>query len=155
MVVLVPPLNFCLVAPRVYRSGHPNARNHAFLQKLGLKMIIFLSEEDYTQEMLDFCTRQHIELVHYRVEGNKEPFVEMDSKLVTEALRKILDKQNHPVLIHCDKGKHRVGCLVGCLRKLQKWSLASIYEEYRRFSGGKQRIADFEFIEMFDIAECA
>jgi tyrosine-protein phosphatase SIW14 len=71
-------------------------------------------------------------------------------------MKKVLDammnKANHPVLVHCLKGKvslslnpqHRVGCLVGCLRKYQGWSLSSIFDEYRRFSGVKLRIADQE-----------
>lgn len=29
------------------------------------------------------------------------------------------DARNHPLLIHCNKGKHRTGCLVGCFRKVR------------------------------------
>ncbi|RKO82794.1 protein-tyrosine phosphatase, partial [Blyttiomyces helicus] len=54
------------------------------------------------------------------------------------------------VLIHCNKGKHRTGCLVGCLRKLQHWSYTSIFDEYRRFSHPKSRSMDQQFIELFD-----
>jgi protein tyrosine/serine phosphatase len=39
-----------------------------------------------------------------------------------EALSALLDVRTHPILIHCNKGKHRTGCLVGCLRKVQCWS---------------------------------
>ena len=38
--VLVPPLNFAMVAPGVYRSGYPNKKNFPFLRKLGLKSIM-------------------------------------------------------------------------------------------------------------------
>jgi tyrosine-protein phosphatase SIW14 len=38
--VLVPPINFALVAPGVYRSGHPNRRNFGFLARLGLKAVV-------------------------------------------------------------------------------------------------------------------
>ena len=38
--VLIPPLNFAMVAKGVYRSGYPNAKNHRFLAKLGLKSIL-------------------------------------------------------------------------------------------------------------------
>jgi tyrosine-protein phosphatase SIW14 len=38
--VMVPPLNFAMVAPGVYRSGHPNRQNFPFLIKLGLKSIM-------------------------------------------------------------------------------------------------------------------
>ncbi|XVF30327.1 hypothetical protein REPUB_Repub16aG0047500 [Reevesia pubescens] len=61
------------------------------------------------------------------------------------------DVRNHPVLIHCKRGKHRTGSLVGCLRKLQNWCLSSVYEEYRHSAGIKSRTADLRFIETFDI----
>lgn len=54
------------------------------------------------------------------------------------------------VLIHCNKGKHRTGCLVGCIRKLQHWTYVSIFDEYRRFSYPKSRSMDQQFIELFD-----
>ncbi|KAF9902667.1 tyrosine-protein phosphatase siw14, partial [Lobosporangium transversale] len=50
-------------------------------------------------------------------------------------------------------GKHRTGCLIGCLRKLQQWSHTSIFDEYRRFSHPKSRSMDQQFIELFDSRE--
>lgn len=44
----------------------------------------------------------------------------------------------------------RVGTVVGCLRKLQRWNLASIFDEYRRHAGQKVRIHNEQFIELFD-----
>ena len=95
-------------------------------------------------------------------------------------LVELLDVRNHPILIHCNKGKvklfvfvcffffvfekqlflltfltfwkkkkHRTGCMVGCLRKVQKWSITSIFDEYRRFAGTKVRTLDQQFIELF------
>ena len=37
-------------------------------------------------------------------------------------------------------GRHRTGTVVGCYRKLQRWALSSILEEYRRYAGMKVRI---------------
>lgn len=37
---VVPPINFALVVPGVYRSGHPNKKNYSFLRTLGLKGIM-------------------------------------------------------------------------------------------------------------------
>lgn len=68
---------------------------------------------------------------------------------IRRALSVVLDKRNHPLLIHCNKGKHRTGCLVGCLRKMQCWSSTAIFEEYRRFSFPKSRAMDQLFIELF------
>lgn len=39
---LIPPLNFSMVASGVYRSGFPNRKNHAFLQQLGLKSVLYV-----------------------------------------------------------------------------------------------------------------
>jgi tyrosine-protein phosphatase SIW14 len=38
--LLIPPLNFAMVAKGVYRSGYPNQKNFPFLKKLGLKSIL-------------------------------------------------------------------------------------------------------------------
>ncbi|KAM7276338.1 hypothetical protein ACFE04_018204 [Oxalis oulophora] len=81
-----------------------------------------------------------------------EPFVNMPEDIIREALKVVLDVRNHPVLIHCKRGKHRTGCLVGCLRKIQKWCLSSIFDEYQRFAAAKARVSDQRFMELFDIS---
>lgn len=40
--------------------------------------------------------------------------------------------------------------MVGCYRKLQRWALSSILEEYRRYAGMKVRVLNEQFIELFD-----
>jgi hypothetical protein len=66
-----------------------------------------------------------------------------DGSTVTRASRAVLTG-------NCNKGKHRTGCVVGCLRKLQHWSQTSAFDEYRRFAGSKARVLDMQFIELFD-----
>jgi tyrosine-protein phosphatase SIW14 len=61
--------------------------------------------EDYPSEMQHFVEQEGIEVLHYRTEGNKEPFIEVNPEDITHALVKLLDKRSHPVLIHCLKGK--------------------------------------------------
>ncbi len=63
-----------------------------------------------------------IKLLQFGVPGNKEPFVDIPTDVVQKAMTQLLDTRNHPILIHCNKGKHRTGCLIGCLRKVQNWS---------------------------------
>ncbi|GFY99097.1 phosphotyrosine protein phosphatases superfamily protein [Actinidia rufa] len=48
--------------------------------------------------------------------------------------------------------KHRTGCVVGCLRKLQKWCLSSVFDEYQRFAAAKARVSDQRFMELFDVS---
>ena len=110
---------------------------------------MYICEDDYQADNIEFLDTEDIRVFQFRLGGNKEPFVEMDQKIVANALNLILDTRNHPILVHCNKGKHRVGVIMGCLRKLQRWSLASIFDEYRRISGTKDRHADLEYIEIF------
>ncbi|XP_047179057.1 probable tyrosine-protein phosphatase DSP4 isoform X3 [Vigna umbellata] len=72
----------------------------------------------------------------------QEPFVNIPEDTIREALKVVLDVRNHPVIIHCKRGKHRTGCLVGCYRKLQKWCLSSVFDEYQRFAAAKARVSD-------------
>jgi tyrosine-protein phosphatase SIW14 len=69
--LLVPPLNFAMVNPGVYRAGHPNKKNFKFLKKLQLKSIIYLCPDDYTPEMIEFCEENNIKVFQYFIKGNK------------------------------------------------------------------------------------
>jgi tyrosine-protein phosphatase SIW14 len=85
-----------------------------------------------------------------------------------------VDVRNHPILVHCTKGtvriavlgllgeeherlmfglmlvlQHRTGCVIGCMRKMENWSLTSIIDEYCRFAGPRMRLLDQQFIEFF------
>ncbi|KAJ2559674.1 tyrosine-protein phosphatase siw14 [Coemansia sp. RSA 1933] len=147
--LIVPPLNFAMVAPGVYRSGFPNPRSHPFLLQQRLRTVIYVFDGDNQEYHQQFIDAHGINFKHFRVAANKEPFVEMDHALVAQILADVLDTRNHPVLLHCNRGIRRVGCLVGCIRKLQGWAMTAIFDEYQRFSGTKIRVADQEFIEVF------
>ncbi len=70
-----------------------------------------------------------------------------------DALKIVMDSQKHPLLVHCNRGKHRTGCVIGCVRKIQRWSYASIFDEYRRFAYPKARALDQQLIELYDITD--
>lgn len=147
---LRPPDNFAMVCPGVYRSSFPSSKHFEFLRTIGLKTVLTLvQEEEYPAANRDFFKQEKIRFLQIGIPGNKEPFVTIPDEKIRRALSVVLDKRNHPLLIHCNKGKHRTGCLVGCLRKMQCWSSTSIFEEYRRFSFPKSRAMDQLFIELF------
>jgi len=148
---VLPPLNFAMVMPGIYRSGYPNSTNHSFLATLNLKTLIYLCPEDCIAENLEFYKTHGISILQFGIQGNKEPFVDIPEDAIADALSVLLDVRRHPILIHCNKGKHRTGCLVGCLRKVQSWSFTSIFNEYRRFAVNKVRVLDQQFIELFNI----
>ncbi|AET38826.1 putative tyrosine protein phosphatase SIW14 Ecym_3336 [Eremothecium cymbalariae DBVPG len=151
---VIPPENFSHVVGEIYRSSFPRLENFQFLkERIKLKSILVLIPEEYPQENLDFMCGAEIQLFQVGMSGNKEPFVNIPSNLLTKALQIAINPANHPILIHCNRGKHRTGCLVGCIRKLQNWSLTMIFDEYRRFAFPKARALDQQFIEMYDDKE--
>ncbi|CAL9773897.1 unnamed protein product [Musa acuminata subsp. burmannicoides] len=151
-VLLVPPLNFAMVDHGVFRSGFPDAANFGFLRTLRLRSVLCLCPEPYPEANVNFLRANGIRLFQFGIDGCKEPFVNIPEDTIHEALRVVLDIRNHPIVIHCKRGKHRTGCLVGCLRKLQRWCLASIFDEYQRFAAAKARVSDQMFMERFDIS---
>ncbi|KGN66676.1 tyrosine-protein phosphatase DSP3 isoform X2 [Cucumis sativus] len=148
--LLLPPTNFSMVEDGIFRSGFPQPSNFSFLRSLNLRSIIYLCPEPYPEENLKFLKANNIKLFQFKIEGKKEPFVSIPKDAILEALKVLIDVRNHPILIHCKRGKHRTGSLVGCLRKFQNWCLTSVFEEYQRFAGIKSRATDLQFIETFD-----
>nr|XP_023907251.1 probable tyrosine-protein phosphatase DSP4 [Quercus suber] len=150
--LLIPPLNFSMVDNGIFRSGFPDDANFGFLKSLGLRSVISLCTEPYPEVSKKFLKANKIELFTFEIDGCKEPFVNIPEEKIRDALRVVLDVTKHPVLIHCKRGKHRTGCLVGCLRRLQRWCLSSVFDEYQRFAAAKARVSDQRFIELFDLS---
>ena len=71
-------------------------------------------------------------------------------EMVIKGLKVLMRGKHYPILITCKTGRVLTGCVVACLRKMQDWSLISIFEEYRRFAGYKPQQKHEEFIELFD-----
>lgn len=149
--VLIPPANFSMVEDGIFRSAFPQPSSFSFLESLNLRSIIYLCYEPYPEENMEFLRAHNIKLFQFGIEGKTEPFVSIPKDTIMQALKVLIDVRNHPVLIHCKRGKHRTGCLVGCFRKLQNWCLSSVYEEYQHFAGVKSRITDQKFIESFEV----
>ncbi|RAL41945.1 hypothetical protein DM860_009127 [Cuscuta australis] len=150
--LVLPPPNFSAVEDLcIYRSGFPQPPHFPFVQTLNLRSIIYLCPEPYPEENREFLRLNKIKLFQFGIEGTKEPSA-IPRSAITEALRVLIDVRNHLVLIHCKRGKHRTGCLVGCLRKLQNWCLSSVLEEYRHFAGTKWRESDLGFLEEYDVS---
>ncbi|CAH6721972.1 hypothetical protein CLIB1444_07S06612 [[Candida] jaroonii] len=95
-----------------------------------------------------------IKFHHLIFESSQEPFINEETQDKAKASLKIalelmLDRNNFPMLIHSNKGKHRIGVLVGLMRKLfQGWCLSGIFEEYEKFALGKSEY-DLEIIELW------
>ncbi|XP_028779623.1 probable tyrosine-protein phosphatase DSP4 [Neltuma alba] len=151
--MLMPPLNFGMVDYGIFRSGFPDSASFGFLKTLRLRSIICLFPDEYPEANLEFLKANGIRLYQFGIDGSKDLLTKDPEDIIREALKVILDVGNHPLLIHCKRGKHRTGCLVGCLRKLQRWCLSSIFDEYQSFAAAKARVSDQSFIALFDISD--
>lgn len=149
--ILIAPENFAMVERGVYRSAFPRTKNMSFLDSLQLKSVVSLVLEDYPAPLVEFYKRNGVELMTMGVEGNKGAFKGIDIVTFLEVMRVVMNDQRRPLLIHCNKGKHRTGCVVGCLRRLRGWSVSCIVDEYMLMACPKPRLEDQRFIETFDV----
>jgi tyrosine-protein phosphatase OCA1 len=142
----------------LYRSAIPTELNLPFLETLGLKSLIMLAETaDAT--LLSFMEKNSINYVS--IENPVGPSsgwgglsnIPVGDDLVISAVRILSNQVNYPALVCCRSGKFMTGVVMGCLRKLELWSMTSILEEYRRmalFSSSSMQQQHEQFIELFD-----
>ncbi|QHS75849.1 Oca2p [Saccharomyces paradoxus] len=149
----IPPLNFSPVVSTdvsLYRSGYPMPLNYSFIKhQLHLKTIIYIGDKDRPlEEYQSFLELEKIKYYHIFMDSSRDEGIQ---ERMNQVLHLVLDVRNYPILVHSNKGKHRVGVVVGIIRKLlQGWSTAGIYQEYGLFSGGMKDGVDLEFITMFE-----
>ncbi|CEP62153.1 Oca2p LALA0_S04e09032g [Lachancea lanzarotensis] len=151
-MVYIPPLNFAPVVSTevsLYRSGYPMPLNYPFIaDQLQLKTVIYVGDKEISEDYREFLASQSIVYEYVHVESCRDANIK---EHMDQVLRKVLDKHNYPILIHSNKGKHRVGVVVGIIRKvLQGWSTTGVYQEYDIFSGGLKGGVDLEFVTMFE-----
>ncbi|KAK9429453.1 hypothetical protein V1505DRAFT_374151 [Lipomyces doorenjongii] len=170
---LVPPLNFCPVEDQLYRSGQPTPINFPFIADLRLTAVIWLELEEPSEAFVRFTRANAIQIHHLGIESGADvenDEVDADASIrssgrhprstnawdqlpesrIVRALDIIAHKDNYPLLVCGGMGRHRTGTVIGCLRRVQKWNLASVSEEYRRFAGSRKRVLIELHIEAFD-----
>lgn len=146
---LIPPANYGAVEVGLYRSGMPVEINFPFLETLHLRTLLHMSTEELSVPLQRFIEDQNINVIKLGQAGKAlEP---VSSDAVLSAMSHILNPDCAPLYVMCSQGRYRTGTVIGCLRKLQRWSLASVFEEYRRHAErDKVRISTELFIELFD-----
>jgi len=144
------PTNFQTIAPGLYRSSYPLHAHFAKLEDLGLKTIITLVPEELSLTYSNFVSSNGIMHHQIPVLANKDPEVYTDATTIHQILEIMLDPNNYPMLLHCNKGKHRTGCLTACFRKVCGWTDEAALEEYVQYSVPKDRELDKAFIRQFD-----
>ncbi|KAL1839820.1 hypothetical protein VTJ49DRAFT_1099 [Mycothermus thermophilus] len=144
------PANFGVVVPGVYRSSFPKAEDYEFIEELKLKTIVTLVRKDFPKGYDEFLQRNGIQHAVFDMKGTKKESIPIAT--MRAILSIVLDRRNHPLLIHCNHGKHRTGCVIGIVRKLSGWHINNIIREYRAFAEPKVRDCDIDYITAFELA---
>ena len=152
------PPRYGQVEPGIYRSSFPQDVNVSFLSDLNLKTIVTLVDTDFSPEVASFMDKNSIRHYQVKIPPHKEKTDAIPPERITQVLKLLLDPSKHPLLIHCNKGKHRTGCMVACYRKVQglensKWDLNRTLTEYHKYADSKARAYDEAFISGFDAKE--
>ncbi|KAF1820311.1 protein-tyrosine phosphatase, partial [Dissoconium aciculare CBS 342.82] len=137
----------------VFRSGFPQPEHIEFLETLHIRSILTLVDTELSKSYSRFISEFGIEHTRVLIAANKDGQVRTTTESVCTALAAVLNPENQPLYIHCNQGRHRTGCVVGCLRKLQQWPLDEILAEYQAYASPKTRSGDIEFITDFE-PEC-
>lgn len=69
-----------------------------------------LVPEEYPTENVQFMRECGIQHFQIPIPAHKDPLVRIPLENIRASLRIILDSKNHPILIHCNKGKVRFSC---------------------------------------------
>ncbi|KAG9506672.1 hypothetical protein J7337_000206 [Fusarium musae] len=145
------PHNFGVVIPGVYRSSFPRSHDFEYLKGLGLKTIVTLVKKDELDHDLEtFVQREGIRQVVFNMKGTKKEAIPLGT--MKAILSIVLDKSNYPLLIHCNHGKHRTGCVVGVVRKIAGWNAESVVAEYKSYAEPKARECDVNYLDGFQIS---
>lgn len=109
-----------------------------------------VKKDELDHHLETFVTSNGIRQIIFNMKGTKKEAI--PPKTMKAILSVILDRQNHPLLIHCNHGKHRTGCVVGVVRKLSGWNTESVIDEYRSYAQPKIRECDVAYLEAFQIS---
>jgi tyrosine-protein phosphatase SIW14 len=115
-----------LVPGRIYRSGDPRLRVHdAHLLTLGVHTLVCVRTGGPSDRTRALAARYRLRIVEHHF--GARPY---HDQAVREALRDALAPENHPVLVHCDGGRHRSGVVGALVRVHIGWSLEAAITEY-------------------------
>lgn len=145
------PLNFGTVIPGVYRSSFPQAEDHEYLKPLQLRTIVTLVKKDYPDGFKEFMQENGIRHVIIDMKGTKK--VEISHEIMQSILKVVLDSANHPLLMHCNHGKHRTGCVTAVIRHLSGWEVENVVAEYRNYAEPKARECDINYIRQYRVSD--
>lgn len=110
-------------------SDKPKPHSDHWAQERGIKVFHYRCEDE-TATVHARC----LTCPRPRIDPTKDPSSPpTDPALYAAALSDLFDRRNLPILVHCNKGKHRVGTFCALLRRVQGYSLESVGAEWIKF----------------------
>ena len=113
-----------------------------------------LVKTPYTDEHQVFLRQHGITHVRMPIAAHKTDADRIPRAPLLAVLGALANPRNRPILVHCNKGKHRTGCVWAAFRHLRGTAAdadagaapGDILDEYRLFAGAKARVRDEHFI---------
>lgn len=130
--------NFGKVDGHTYRGTQPYTHDYQGLKDMGVKTILDLRNdpEEYSQ---DIAERVGLNYINVPMSSHTEPSI----LSIQAALTVIRNKENWPVYVHCEGGRHRTGVVIATYRvkdygwsKTKAWAEAYKYDYYRGLNHG-------------------
>lgn len=106
-----------------------------------------VKRDEIDHELESFTSSNGIRQVVFNMKGTKKEAIPPST--MASILRLVLDPLQYPLLVHCNHGKHRTGCVVAVVRKLSGWNLDSVLGEYKSYAMPKIRECDVDYISSF------
>ncbi|KAK9476332.1 tyrosine phosphatase family-domain-containing protein [Lipomyces japonicus] len=146
-LLLVTPLRYGIVQPKLYRGLYPRKVNLPFLRRLKLKTILSLTPEPLVEDIQEFCRREGINMIHIKISKGGKKGVSLTYKEVKQALEILISESRAPLYFHCINGSQATSLVIACLRKLSFWRTSSIFSEFMYYSDVSA--LDHKFVQDF------
>ncbi len=135
--------NFFRVNDGIYRSAQPTAEGMENLEKYGFKTIVSLRTLHSDRHLLGNLKLDYQRIAMQAWNPETEEFAEV--------LDILLDKERHPVLIHCQHGADRTGAACAIYRMVtQDWTKENAIREMKEGGFGYHEIWDFAVDRFFE-----
>lgn len=147
---VVPPLRFATVhdRPGLYRGAYPRKINLTFFERLKLRCVLSVTPEPLEPEVATWFDGQGIERIHIKCEkASKKGIFSHD--LIVTVLGLMIQQEKAPMYVHCINGEEITSIIIGCLRKIDYWSLPDLISEISRFIDGTPPSSTITFLEKF------
>ncbi|GMM29603.1 Oca4 protein [Martiniozyma asiatica (nom. inval.)] len=130
--MLVPPDNYGMVEPGIYRCSSLSSLNIGFLATLSLRCLLWVDRERPDRQVDNYLKKQRI-VVHYinnESDSDSKDQFELYGVMGARSLEVLMDVRNEDCLIVDPSG-----IIVGLMRKVLGWCYSSISNEYRLMVG--------------------